>query len=137
VASSASGGGERRSTARERRDRDHERETWARGLRYEAHLSFLTDINQMYTAASHALDRYDPRSLDGEEFVPLWDSLQRIRMICGERTAERTELTIKELETYAFRRGEEQAVEHAVDEYIRAIRQEFGLTPPDESRRGR
>ena len=74
---------ERRADAREQQAREHEREVWARGLRYEAHVAFLSIRDAKFRLVSEAKD--DPfhaqhgREPSEDYLMPVWDRYQALQ----------------------------------------------------------
>lgn len=123
---------DRRAAAREQRTRDHEREVWARGLRHEAHVAFLSIVDEKFKAVSSAREDDDGREAPDDFLVPVWDRYQALRMVCTKDTAEAAERVTTALLDYTFQAGQWQNVEHQRDVYLGAIRAEFHLPPiPD------
>lgn len=118
---------ERRARDRETRAREHEREVWARGLRLEAHGRFLDVFEAKYRVVMNAKD--DPYKPDPPEdwLAPVWDAFQRLRIVCDQETAHTAEAVIKALHEYTFGKGKWEQVEWASEQYLGAIRREFGL----------
>lgn len=119
---------ERRAAARESRERDHEREIWARHLRFEAHVAFLAEYDRKYTAYAEAT----LTALDGEEpeddyLVSLYDRYQAVRLVCTDTTARSGREAQDALSAYVFADGTPDIVDHARDNYVDAARHEFGL----------
>ena len=133
----AAGGGfagqwwsERRERAREERNREHEREIWARGLRYEAHVAFLSTFDAKYKSAQEASGRHDLGEVPDDWLVPVWDRLQALRMVCHDRTAKKAETALASLQAYTHGTGGRwEQVEWDLDRYLGAIREEFQLAP--------
>jgi hypothetical protein len=122
--------GERNATAREARDRAHEREVWARGLRYEAHVAFLSEYDRRYDEVRDAKLLPDDGSEPPENYlVPLWDRHQAVRLVCTEATARAGERARDALFAYTFRNGKWEVVEYERDRYLAAVREEFELPP--------
>jgi hypothetical protein len=125
--------GEKKATAREARDRAHEREVWARGLRYEAHVAFLSEYDRRYDQmwiVKQLQQLPGPSEPVPENYLqPLWDRQQAVRLVCTEATARAGERARDALASYTFRDGEWEAVDYERDRYLAAVREEFGLPP--------
>lgn len=121
---------ERAAVAREQRERDHEREVWARGLRYEAHVEFLSTFDAKCKAASAAKDRGEGQEAPHDWLVPLRARLQALRMLGTRETWESANVAFENLYAYVFEEPDDwQSVEFAIDEYLLAVRREFHLPP--------
>lgn len=120
---------ERRAIEREVRNRDHEREVWARELRREAHVHFLSEFDTKYRIAM------DHEAFPGPEEPPedwlstLWSNIQSMRLVSNDETIEKAQNAIRELNTYVFHDGQWEQVDYALDMYIGEIRKEFNLPP--------
>ena len=121
--------GERRAMAREERDRDHERETWARNLRYESHLRFLADFDQYYKTIEQSKQRGIDEPVPDDWMNPLWDRLQSLRLVCAEATTLEAEATVLVLDEYEASKKVWEDVEVACRAYVNAVRAEFHMPP--------
>jgi hypothetical protein len=120
---------ERRAIAREQRDRQHEHEVWARALRYEAHVAFLTEFDARYRDLdrAHSQGRYQRPSSDF--LVPVWSRHQSVRLVCTADTAQLAFDAVIALTGYAFYGRESDEVTYKLDLYLGAVREEFHLPP--------
>jgi hypothetical protein len=120
---------ERRALRREERDREHEREVWARQIRYEAHLSFVKILDDKHSVAVDAEN--DPNDPEAPEdwLMPVWDKLQEMRLVSEEGTISKADEAFKCLQEYVYGHGKSQDVSLARDEYLGAVRKEFRLPP--------
>ncbi len=111
---------ERRAADRDRREREHEREVWARGLRYEAHLKFLDVFDTKYRVYMDAEDdRYQVEAPD-DWLVPVRNEYQRLRIVSEQWTADLAEALAKALQDYVYGKGNWQQVEWASEQYLGA-----------------
>lgn len=121
---------ERRAIEREARTREHEREIWARDLRREAHVQFLSEFDKRYQNAVDNKIYPSPETDPLEDYLaPLWSHLQSIRLVSNNDTIETAQKAIKELDAYVFHGGQWEQVEYARDIYIGEIRNESNLSP--------
>ena len=127
-------GRERRAALeRDERQREQEREVWARSLRYEAHVLFLKTHDELYKTAQRADvsgDYGGPNQDPPDDFlVPLWNRLAMLRLVAEKATAEMAKQALLELAEYVFRKGPWVKVDYALDQYVEAVRAEFKLGP--------
>jgi hypothetical protein len=127
----------RQADAREVRDRNHEQRVWARQLRYDTHISFLNDFEQVLNTAVLGEIR-DPdgshHQLPDDYLVPLYDRLVGMRAISEEQTTTRAGDAVNALAAYVFDRGGsvvEVGIKHEM--YLDAMRGEIGLPRSDTS----
>lgn len=121
----------RQADSRERRDRAHEREVWARQLRYEAHIGFLNEFERLFNAAMRAegLGLSDQGVEPPEDFLfPLHDRLTILRTVSDQKTINAANDAIEALNGYAFGGLPDVAPLDRRDRYLVAMREEFGLT---------
>jgi hypothetical protein len=121
---------ERRSMAREKRDREHEREVWARGLRVDAHLAFLTLFDERYGEWQSIRHGFGGSAEPPEDYLaPLWQRFQALRLVCSESTAKLAQKAMRSFNEYVFENGRWEQVEWDEDQYLGAIREELRLPP--------
>lgn len=118
---------ERRTADREARARAHELDVWARGLRYEAHVKFLDVFDEKYRIYLEAEHESTPVEPPDDWLVPVWDAYNRLRIVCEQETADQAEAAVKALHDCLFGRGRWEQVQWASDQYLGAMRKEFGL----------
>lgn len=121
--------GERRAVAREERDRAHEREVWARSLRYEAHLQFLSEFDHRYKAIAEAKARARQEPVPDDWLDPAWDRLKSLRLVCAEQSAQTAEHLLLIVGEYSDEKAIWEDVEVARRQYVDAIRAEFHMPP--------
>jgi hypothetical protein len=121
--------GERRAVAREQRDREHERDVWARGLGYEAHVQFISTFQRLYKAVTDARDRGNDIEPPEDYLVPLHDQMTSLRLISQQVTQNQAWRAITALDRYTYRDGMWTEVEKYFDRYLGAVREEFHLPP--------
>lgn len=134
-ASLSTGGGyiaqmraERAASAREEREREHEREVWARGLRHEVHVAFLAQWDRFFDMLTEVDDRPDNGSEPPEDFLlPVWRRLESVRLVCLPATAAAGQKACASLMALAFSGGQWEQASYDRDQYLAAVRDEFGL----------
>ena len=121
---------QRSALAREAREREHEREVWARSLRYEAHVAFLTEFDRMLREAREERKRLpDWRPGDAASGL-LWDRFQALRLVCAALTTAAAESAVDALRDYLHTPGGRwRPVDVEREGYLAAVRDEFGLPP--------
>jgi hypothetical protein len=126
---------ERAAVAREKRDRDHEREVWARDLRRQAHETFLAEFGRKFKIIdeSPAIPKHDGSEPDPDFLETIFDTLIPLRLFAGNETTRRAWNAFFVLKDYAFGSATEPKthsdVARALDEYVQSVRNEFGLKP--------
>lgn len=118
---------ERNAAAREERQREHDREVWARGLRYEAHVAFLAEFDRKYDTVRRVGDAEPGREPENDYLASLWDRHQAVRLVCTQPTALAGEVALEALHRYVFADGPWESVDYQRDRYLSAVREEFGL----------
>lgn len=125
----------RAAIERDERQREQERDVWARSARYEAHVQFLKAHDKLFNVAASAYDaRRNGSSIPVGEppddfMVPLWDRFTLVRLVSERTTANKARKSVVDLADFVFLKGTPQQVEFSLDEYIGAIREEFRLGP--------
>lgn len=131
--------GERRAVAREQRDREHEREVWARDLRREAHVAFIAEFERKFKAMEDWLAEPVGDGPDHDYLESINDTLTPMRLVADNETATLAFQALWLLKglTYGEPGGVVSAeVESAMVMYLQAVRKEYGLkTPIDYYRR--
>ena len=122
---------ERRAVAREHRDREHERQVWARGIRYETHVQFISTYQRLRKAVEDARDQGMDVEAPEDYLVPLHDQMTSLRLISQQATQDKALRAIVALDLYTHRGGKWPDVEKHFDRYIGAVREEFHLPPID------
>jgi hypothetical protein len=125
--------GERRAVARELRDRDHEREVWARDLRREAHVAFIAEFERKFKAMEDWLAEPVGDGPDHDYLESVNDTLTPMRLVADNETATLAFQALWLLKGYAFGKPGVVAnieVRRAMVDYLQAVRWEFGLKTP-------
>lgn len=126
---------EGRAVEREQRQRERDRDDWARDRRYDAHVQFLKTHDELYGTVQRAKLRRmeDPSGQPGEPpddfLTPLMIRLTMVRLVSEKATADTAEAAFQALMQYSFRSGQWEMVDWTLDQYLGAVRQEFGLGP--------
>lgn len=116
----------------EKRDRDHEQRVWARTLRYDSHIGFLTEFeNRFNHVIKFEAEGWPDRGAElPEDFLfPLYDRLTMLRTVGDQSTIDAAEGALSALRGYAYGPRKPPEVEKARDLYLVAMREEFGLDP--------
>jgi hypothetical protein len=122
---------ERRAVAREQRDREHERDVWARDLGYEAHVQFIGTFQRLFKAVSDAEDRRDGSEPPEDYIQPLCDQMTSLRLISQQATQDKAKRAITALSKFTYTGGTWPEVDKFFDGYVGAVREEFHLPPID------
>lgn len=120
---------ERRAVAREQRDREHEVFIWARNLRLESHLRFLSVFDLQMRLLDEASRRGEESDAPEDFVAPLMDLQENLRLMCSEETADRAFKALLRLNDYANKKGIWEDAMAAREAYLAAIRDEFKLPP--------
>jgi hypothetical protein len=96
--------GEGRAVAREQRDRDHEREVWARDLRRKDHMAFIAEFERkLKTIDQRQLIPYDDGSEpDPDVLESITDKMTAMRLFTDTATYRRARDVIVVLRDYIF-----------------------------------
>jgi len=120
---------ERRTVARERREREQEQKVWARDIGYETHVQFISTYQRLYKAVKVGRKRdYDIEPAK-DYLVPLHDQMTSLRLITQQATQDKAWIAISALDTYTYRGGQWPDVEMFFARYLEAVREDFKLTP--------
>lgn len=120
---------ERAAAARETRAQAHEREVWARGLRHEVHVEFLTEFDKHNEIVDRAQLRNDGSEPDDDFLLPVWRRFEAVCLIGGSLTVRAGDQAFAALFAHTYRGGPWEDVAHQRDQYVAAVREEFGLPP--------
>lgn len=118
---------ERKAVAREAREREQEREVWARSLRHEAHLAFLAEFDRKATEVIDANLRHADGEPDYDYLATVWDLLQALRLVANQTAVQAGERAYEALRSFTFGDGTWPDVDRQRDLYVAAIRDEHGL----------
>jgi hypothetical protein len=125
--------GERRAVAREQRDREHEREIWARDLRREAHVAFIAEFDRKFKVIEKWLAEAEGDGPDHDYLQSINDTMTPMRLVADNETATLAFEALGVLNDYTFGKPGAvpwDAVNRAMVNYLQAVRWEFGLKTP-------
>ncbi|MBO2456581.1 hypothetical protein [Actinomadura violacea] len=117
---------ERRAVAREKRAQEHERVVWARSLRYEAHLAFLKEFDDIFNGLYDHFEDGGSSGVPEEHFSFLWEKLEVMRIVSNDDTTHMAGEAIKSLQSYS---GDWAPVQWTRDRYLGTVRSELQLPP--------
>jgi hypothetical protein len=100
------------ATAKEARDREHERQVWARQLRYETHARFLLEFGRLHEVAIHhdlARKRGERPDTSDDVASMMWaveSQLTMLELLADDATYEKARAAFHVLTDYATGRGD-------------------------------
>jgi hypothetical protein len=125
------------ATAKEARDREHERQVWARQLRYQTHVQFLAEFWRLHEAASHHHHNLVPSKGEQADTSVMWaemmwavdTQLTMLVLLAKPSTYEKARAAFGALMEYAFGRADSKDVHQLLSQYVTAVRAESNLEP--------
>lgn len=122
---------ERRAAEREARERNNEREVWARDLRYQAHVEFINVFNTVFKRLYAWKQNPGDESEPPDNFLtPVIDAMTPMRLVTNEITQLHAIVALEALRTYPSRGGSTyRDVDKALGGYMATVRREFDLQP--------